>query len=404
MVRPLDGVRVLDWTIFQQGPVCGAMLADLGADVIKIEHRIEGDPARGLMAMIGTMIGDVGGRNPYYENNNRGKRCITIDLRKDKGKELVYKLVEKSDVFLHNHRMGAAERMGMDYETLKKYNPKLIYCHASGWGPKGEDAFNPSADYTGVARSGIMSVAGEPDMPPQMVQAGIADQMGATTSAYGILAALIARDRYGIGQKVDASLLGGMTWLLGLAVSMRLISKIPTMRSARKKAGNPLWNHYRCKDDKWIALAHLQPDKFWPNFCTAMEIHHLEKDTKYENMMARAQHSSELIDILDGIFATKTRDEWSKIFKENGVIFASVNTLEDLEFDCQMIANEYITECEHPAWGKVKEIGFPVTFSETPMKITREAPQFGQHKEEILMEILGYGWDEINKLKDEEII
>jgi len=121
-------------------------------------------------------------------------------------------------------------------------------------------------------------------------------------------------------------------------------------------------------------------------------------------MLTRAAHAAELVEILDGVFATKTRPEWAKLFKENGVIFAPVNLLDDLEFDCQMVANEYITEYEHPAWGKVKEIGFPVSFSETPMKITREAPQFGQHKEEVLTEVLGYGWDEINKLKDEEVI
>jgi len=403
-IKVLDGIRVLDWTIFQQGPVCTAMLADLGADVIKIEHRVEGDPARGLMKMIGTMLGGDVGRNPYYENNNRGKRCITLDLTKEEGKKILFRLVEKSDVFVHNFRMGVAEKLGLGYETLCKYNPKIIYAHASGWGPKGPDAYNPSADYTGVARSGLMSVAGEPDMPPQMVQAGMADQMGATMTAYGILAALLVRERYGIGQKVDTSLLGSMMHLLGLVVTMSCVAKVPTMRVERKKAGNPLWNHYRCKDDKWVALAHLQPDKFWSNVCKALGIEHLEKDPRFAEMTIRSEHAEELIRILDEVFETRSREEWVSLLKENGCVYAPVNTIVDLEEDPQALANEYITEFDHPTMGKIREIGFPVTFSETPAAIMREAPEFGQHTEEVLIEVLGYSWEEISKLREAEII
>ena len=404
MHRPLDGVRVLDWTIFQQGPVATMMLAELGADVIKIEHRVEGDPARGLIKMIGAMIGGDVGRNPYYENNNRGKRCITIDLGKEKGKELLYKLVEKSDVFVHNFRMGVDKKLGLDYDSLRKYNPKLIYAHASGWGPKGPDANDPSADYTGVARSGLMSVAGEPDMDPQMVQAGVGDQMGATMTAYGVMAALIARDRFGFGQRVDVSLMGSLMHLLGLAVTMRCISKLPAMRIARKSAGNPLWNHYRCKDDKWIALAHLQPDKFWGNVCKSMNLEQYEKDPRFADMMSRGEHAVEFIEILDQTFASRNRAEWIEVFKKNNVIHSRLNFLHELENDPQALANEYITEFDHPTWGKIQEMGFPVTFSETPSKITRAAPEFGEHTEEILQEILGYDWDQIATLKDEEVI
>lgn len=404
MTRPLDGIRVLDWTIFQQGPVATAMLADLGADVIKIEHRVEGDPARGMMKMIGTLIGGGVGRNPYYENNNRGKRCITIDLGKQPGKELIYKLVEKSDVFVQNFRMGVAERMGLDYETLKKYNPKLIYVHASGWGPKGPDASDPSADYTGVARSGIMFIAGEPDMDPQMVQGGIGDQMGAIMTSWGVLAALLARERFGIGQKVDASILGSLLQLLGLVVSMRCISKIPSMRIARKKVGNPLWNHYKCKDGKWIAMAHLQPDKFWPNVCKAMGLEDMEKDTRFDSMDTRNKNAGELVQILDDTFISKTRGEWMEVFKKNNVIYSRLNNIDELEDDPQILANNYITEFDHPTMGKIREVGFPVIFSETPAFITRPAPEFGEHTEEILQEILDYSWEDIIKLKDEEVI
>jgi len=405
MAMVLEGIRVLDWTIFQQGPVAAMMLGDLGADVIKIEERIGGDLGRGMVRVAGAMVGgrEVT-RNPYFEGGNRNKRSLTVDLKKDKGKEIIYKLVEKSDVFLQNFRMGVAERMGVDYGTLSKYNPRLIYAHSSGWGPKGPDKDSPSADYTGVARSGLMTITGEPGMDPLPIQGGIGDQTGAIMTALGVLAALFVRERTGMGQKVDASILGGMTFLLGLPVCFCTMASLWGIRIARKTAGNPLWNHYKCGDDKWVALAHLSPDKFWPIVCRSMGLEELEKDPRFDSMDNRTKNSQQLTAILDETFATRTRDEWAKIFKENGVIYAPVNNIKELTEDPQVLANDYLTEFDHPVFGRMKTIGFPITFEKTPMSIRREAPEFGQHTEEILTEILGYTWDDIAQLKEEEVI
>ena len=160
----LEGIRVLDWSIFQQGPVAGMILGDLGADVIKLEERVGGDLGRGVLRVVGAMAAkDMGQRNFYFEIGNRNKRSLAVDLKKQKGREIVYRLVEQSDIFLHNFRRDAAERVGMDYETLSRYNDRLIYAHASGWGPKGPDKDDPSADYTGVARGGLFLVAPRPD-------------------------------------------------------------------------------------------------------------------------------------------------------------------------------------------------------------------------------------------------
>jgi crotonobetainyl-CoA:carnitine CoA-transferase CaiB-like acyl-CoA transferase len=402
---PLEGIRVLDWTIFQQGPVATAMLGDLGADVIKIEERVGGDPARGMMKVIGAIISqEVTGRNAYYENNNRNKRCLTLDLRKQRGKEIIYGLVEKSDVFVQNFRKGVAERMGLDYKTLSQYNPRLIYASASGWGPEGPDAGEPSADYTGIARSGIMSLAGEPDMPPQMVQGGLGDQTGAIMTAYGVVTALLTRERFGIGQEVNASILGGLVFLQGVPMACALMAGVTRFRTQRTRAGNPLWNHYGCQDGKWIALSHLQPDKFWPNVCRAMGLEHLEHDPRFADLKAREDNREELIGILDEVFASRPREEWIKLFKEHGVMYAPVNEFHELANDPQVTANNYMVDFEHPVMGKTKVVGFPVTFSQTPMSIRREAPEFGQHTEEILMEVLGYSWDDIARLKEEEVI
>jgi len=397
----LDGVRVLDWTIFQQGPVASMLLGDMGADVIKIEERTGGDLGRGMMRVAGAMVGGKEVvRNPYFEAGNRNKRSLTVDLRQDGGKEIIYRLVAKSDVFIQNFRMGVAERMGMDYETLKKHNPKLIYAHASGWGPKGPDKEEPSADYTALARSGLMTVAGEPGMDPVPIQGGIADQTGAVMTAMGVLAALLVREKYGVGQKVDASILGGMTFLQGHPVVFCTMANLWGMRIARKSAGNPLWNHYKCKDDKWIALAHLSPDKFWPLFCKALDLEELEKDPRFDSIENRMKNCEELIALLDELFATREREEWIVAFKRNGIIFAPVNTTLDLVNDPQVLANDYVTVFDHPVFGPTKTVGFPVGLSQTPLSIRREAPEFGQHTEEILTELLDYTWDDIIKLKD----
>lgn len=403
MARPLDGIRVLEWTIFQQGPVAGMMLADMGADVIKIEDRVTGDPARGMMKLLGAMA-NIAGRNAYFEFNNRGKRSLTLDLRKPQARELLYKLVEKSDVFLHNHRRDFAAKLELDYDHLSKVNPKLIYATASGWGPKGPEASEGSFDYTGQAKAGFMSTV-EEGMPPSYNYAGgPGDQMGGIITAYGILGALLARERLGVSQELDGSLLSGLMWLQGLGTAFLLLTGKELRHTPRTEAGNPLWNHYRCKDGRYIALAHLQPDKFWPNVCKALGIQHLEKDPRFTAMLDRSKNCKELIAIFDGIFLNKTLQEWTQICRENGVISAPVNTLADLVNDEQVLANGFITNFDHPVWGPIKLPANPVIYSKTPLAITREAPEFGQHSEEVLNEVLGMGWDEISKLRENEVI
>jgi crotonobetainyl-CoA:carnitine CoA-transferase CaiB-like acyl-CoA transferase len=186
---------------------------------------------------------------------------------------------------------------------------------------------------------------------------------------------------------------------------MQLLMGFGMPRMTRAKAGNPLYNHYRCKDDKWIAMAHLQPDRHWPTLCRALGMEHLEKDPKFANMEARGKNAAEIIAIMDNIFATKTREEWIKILSQAGdLVFECVNTISDVASDPQALANDYVTDFNHPVWGKIKVVGCPVKFSKTPAAVQREGPEFGQHTEEILTEILGYSWDDIVKLKNEEVI
>jgi crotonobetainyl-CoA:carnitine CoA-transferase CaiB-like acyl-CoA transferase len=292
----------------------------------------------------------------------------------------------------------------LDYESLCKYNPKLIYATASGWGPRGPEAAEGSFDYTGQAKAGFFCT-GEEGLPPSYnYGGGPGDQIGGIVTAYGILGAVVARERFGIGQELDGSLLSGLMWLQGLGMAFVLLTGKELRHTPRSEAGNPLWNHYKCKDGKWIALAHLQPDRFWPNVCKALGVEHLQSDPRFAEMMERGKNSKELIAIFDGIFLTRTSSEWMEICRQNGVITAPVNTLSDLVDDEQVLANDFIVEFNHPAWGVIRLPANPVVYSKTPLAITREAPEFGQHTEEVLSEVLGMGWEEISWLKEQEVI
>ncbi len=404
MPMPLEGLLVLDWTIWQQGPVCTAMLADLGADVIKLEERESGDPGRGILKMSGVDLADR--PNFYFEANNRNKRGITLDLKQAEAREIVYGLVAKSDIFVQNFRKGVAGRLGLDYATLKAHNPKLIYASATGYGPEGPDSDQPSFDYLGLARSGIMNAAGEPDMPPLAIAGGVADQMGAIMLAYGILAALVAREKHGVGQEVDASHLGSMAMLQGLSLSGKLMMGFPLPRSFRNKAGNPLWNHYRCQDDKWLALAMLQPDRYWSDFCIALGRPELAEDERFAELRARGANAEACIEILDEAFAAKPREAWLETLRESpgDFIFTVVNSIDDLPDDPQMLANDYIVDFEHPQHGTTQVMGMPVRLSETPGQVRTPAPELGQHTEEVLLDVLGFDWDKLTDLRKREII
>jgi crotonobetainyl-CoA:carnitine CoA-transferase CaiB-like acyl-CoA transferase len=403
MPRPLDGIRVIDWTIWQQGPVATAMLGDLGADVIKIEERVGGDPGRGVARMAGLDLSER--PNFYFEANNRNKRGITLDLKRPEALAIVYGLAAKSDVFVQNFRQGVADRLGLGYQTLARHNPRLIYASATGYGPRGPESGDPSFDYLGLARSGIMQAAGEPGMPPLAIAGGVADQMGAIMLAYGVLAALIARDRFGVGQHVDASHLGSMAWLQGLSLAARLMMGFAIPRQPRASAVNPLWNHYRCADGRWIALGMLQPDRQWAALCRALGIPEAADDPRFKTMPDRAAHATDVVALLDRVFATRPFEEWSAILRSGGdFIFTVVNSVDDLPDDPQVRANGYVTEFEHPTYGPTKVVGLPVGLSATPGSIERPAPEFGQHTEEVLREVLGYSWEDIGRLRDAEVI
>ena len=298
-----------------------------------------------------------------------------------------------------------ADKLGIGYEALSQRNPQLIYASATGYGPFGPDSGEPSFDYMGLARSGIMTAVGEPQMEPLSIAGGIADQMGAIMLAYGVMAALLAREKYGMGQEVDISHLGSMTALQGLNVACKAILGKEFKRMPRAAAPSPLWNHYKCGDDKWICLAMPQQDRYWSDFCKVLGIEHVLDDPRFATMGDRADNAKDLIPILDTAFASRPRDVWMKALKEGGdFIYTVVNTIADLPTDEQMLANEYIVDYEHPSIGKTQLVGVPVRLSKTPGDPKGAAPEFGEHTERILTELLDYSWEDVAKLREEEVI
>jgi crotonobetainyl-CoA:carnitine CoA-transferase CaiB-like acyl-CoA transferase len=384
--------------------MAAAILGDLGADVIKVEERDRGDPLRGLRHL--TRVGLLGSeRNVNFENINRNKRGITSDLRKHEGREVVYKLIEKSDVLVHNFRPQAARRLGLDYETVSRLNPRLVYAQASAWGPKGPESERGGLDIGAQARVGLMYITGMADAPPpQRFPDGFCDVQAAQWLALGIVAALQARERLGRGQMVHGSLFGATIALATWPVTYTLHHGVDPPRYDRGAARrNALYAFYKCADGEWIQLLMLQAWRYWSAFCEVVNVRELEKDSRFDTSDAMMEHGQELMQLLDQIFATKPRAEWMKLFAERDLPFAPIQRPSDLVNDPQAIANDYIMEFDHPTYGREKVVGFPCHFSETPPSLRRPCPEIGQHTEEVLVE-LGYTWDDIARLKERQVI
>ncbi len=402
MPGPLAGIRILEMAIWHAGPGANYMLGDLGAEVIKIEQPEVGDPERGYTRLEGSRIMDPD--RPIgllFHITNRNKKGITLDLTKEEGKQILYRLVEKSDVFLQNFRPGVTARLGADYQTLKKFNPKLIYVNVSGYGPKGPESSLRGQDYIGLARSGFLSAVHSGDDELPHVTGAIADHMTCTTTAYGILAALVARERMGIGQEIHTSLFGSMLGLQSVRIGQTLMMGREPAPRRRREMLNPIYNHYRCADDKWIALAVLATDRVWPDVCKALAMEELEKDPRFDSTEKRAENCRELIEILDRTFATKPRDEWLVLLRQyRRIICSPILDPLDLVDDPQTMENDYIVELEDHELGRIKQVGCPVTFSETPAQVQSPSPMFGQHTEDVLMEIGGYTWEDIAHFRE----
>ena len=403
MERPLEGIRVLDCGIYHAGPGGLAILGDLGAEVIKIEEPKTGDPIR-MVSRIGSIpLGLPGGRTVFCEGANRNKKSVGVNLKTKKGQEIVHRLAGRSDAFMTNMRQEAVEGMNITYPILRKINPRLIYASVSAFGPKGPDSNLGGFDYQGQARSGLMYSMGEVDTPPMVCQFGIIDQATAIMVSHQIITALFMRERTGLGQEVHVSILGSATFLLYFNILIAHMAGFEVPRH-RRSTEHPMRNYYQCGDGHWLMMTLTPPERHWGPLCQALGHPELEDDPRFNTDDKRLENAEQLVTIFDGLFATRPRDEWLKIFAEYDLFCCGINSVTELANDPQITENDYLVDFEHPTLGKIKIPGYPAHFSESWAKTTSAAPELGEHTEEVLVELGGYTEKEVVQLKTEGVI
>jgi CoA:oxalate CoA-transferase len=403
MPGPLAGVKVVEIAQEIQGPYAGLFLADMGAEVIKIEMRDIGDLSRYMLVkLIAGPEAKHADFSHYFLAMNRGKRSITLDLKKPEAKEILYRLLANADVLLSNYRPGVLDRLGFGYEELSQRNPRLIYAMGSSWGPKGPWVQRPSRDTLAQAAGGIMAKNGMPDDRPLPCGALVADHSGAIMLMAGILSALYAREKTGKGQKVDACIYGTVIALQPMEINFTAVSGVETRRAGRgHQFLQGVWGAFQTKDG-WICLAGVD-DKRWPHFCRVMGIEHVLSDPECSDNVIRNFRGAKIEQLLDEVFPSKTTAEWMDLLNSADILATPVQEYQDILNSEQALANGYITEMNHPQLGKVRVVGTPLTLSETPLTTTTPPPELGQHTEDILLEA-GYSWEDIATLREKEVV
>ena len=399
MAGPLQGIKVVELGLWVAGPSAAAILADWGASVVKIEPP-EGDPFRGLFA---SALGSPIEINPPFELDNRGKRSIALNLDTDKGKEIAQQLVADADVLISNMRPRVLTQFGLDYDTVSRTNPGIVYCQVTGYGPDHEEANRAAYDVGAFwSRAGIASAltpAGH-DLPQQ--RGGMGDHMTGANAAGAISAALYAREKTSKGQRLSVSLLRVGCYMMGWDISLALRLGVPIEPYDRQHAVNPIINCFKGSDGQWFWLLRLQADRHWPDLLRAIHREDLDSDSRFADINLRRENAPALIQELDKTFATKTRAEWAEAFDADDVWWAPVNTINEVLSDPMAEQAGVFVDVPGPD-GPIRMVATPAHFYGTPAGPQSAAPELGQNTEELLLE-MGYDWDAIIKLKEEQAI
>jgi crotonobetainyl-CoA:carnitine CoA-transferase CaiB-like acyl-CoA transferase len=395
----LEGVRILSMGQVVAIPSAASVLADWGAEVIKLEP-LHGEQSRGLMRVQGTDNVKI---NWSIQGLNRNQKGLALDLKQEAGLQIAYRLIEKCDIFMYNYEMSAVQKLKLDYASLSKINPRLVYAGLNGYGPVGPDKDERGYDFSaGWARSGIMYLIGEEGNPPVPPRPGMVDSIAGSYVVGAVLAALLKREKTGKGQEIDVSLYHTAVWTMSMDIQFALAGVIP-QKASHSKANNPLWNNYKTKDGRWFWMAMLQPDPCWPDFCLAMERTEWRSDPRFTSMEQRTKNNQELIRMIDEIMATRDMADWETRFRAHKVIYGRVQSPAEVIKDPQAIANNFFAEVEIPGAGMKKMVTTPVDFHDNPASIRTCAPEIGQHTEEILLD-LGYKWEDISRFKEQRVI
>ncbi|KWZ77396.1 III protein, CoA-transferase family [Heyndrickxia coagulans] len=388
----LSGIKVLDLTRVLAGPFCTMILGDLGAEVIKVEAPGGSDETRGWGPPFQQNV------SAYYLCTNRNKKSITLDLKRESGKEIIRRLAKNSDVVIHNFKTGTMERLGLGYETLRTLNPRLIYCSITGFGETGPYKDLPGYDFIIQAMSGLMSITGEENGPPLKTGVAITDVLTGLYACIGIEAALLAREHTGKGQKIDLSLYDSATTaLVNIASNFLMSGNIPGRLGNRHPNIVP-YQSFQTSDGE-IAIA-VGNDRQFQTLCELLDLGQLASDERFATNPKRVENRETLIPILEKVFRTRPVSFWREALEKRKIPCGPIQNLEQVAADPQLEAREMLIKMEHPIAGEIKLVASPLKLSETPVRYVQHPPMPGEHTEEILRRI-GFSQEEIEAYKEE---
>jgi formyl-CoA transferase/CoA:oxalate CoA-transferase len=385
-MKPLDDLVVVDLSRILSGPVCTMLLGDMGAHVVKVEPPPSGDDSRQWGPPF------IDGISTYFLSVNRNKKSIGLNLKAAAGRQILWKLIEGADVLVENFRPGVLAKLGFDYESVAKKNPRIVYCSISGFGQTGPYRDRPGYDVIAQGESGMMDLTGYPDGPPAKLGASLADIVAGLYAMNGILLALLARHKTGKGQQVDISLLDGMVSTL----TYQALIYLSTGRSPKRLGTrHPSIVPYECfqAKDGFVNIA-VTNQKQWEHFCKVIGLPELEGDTRFDTMKARLGHYDELRAIIERVISKMTRAETIALMDGVGIPAGPINSVAEILEDPHIQAREMIVELTHPEYGPFRTLGIPIKLSDTQGAAGAAPPRFGEHNREVLSK-LGYTEDEI---------
>jgi crotonobetainyl-CoA:carnitine CoA-transferase CaiB-like acyl-CoA transferase len=389
MDEPLSGIKVLDLSRLLPGPYCTMLLADMGAEVLKVEEPYKGDYMRQLIPGV-------------YESVNRNKRSLTLNLKSDKGREIFCDMAAGADVIVEGFRPGVTEKLKLDYPVLQKINPGIIYCSISGYGQDGPYRLRPGHDINYLGLSGVLSIPGELNKDPSRPGLPLADLSSGLFAAFAIQGALLQRKKTGKGQYIDVAINDILVSWMGVRAGMFLLGE--AMPSEPEDFGHlsPANAQFTAGDNRKLTIAALE-DNFWKQLCKALSLNDFLENSRYESNLKRIRHASEIYDGIQEAISTKSRDEWIAIFDEYGVPSAPVNSYDETVTDPQVVSRGLVAEIPYRGNQKLKQIANPIKFSRFQPRIYLEPPEKGQHTDDVMFES-GYSKKDLEALRERGVV